>query len=157
VRKLLSFALIAVLGVYFAGCDSKTGQCNALNKVINKGSKQLKDSVGGKTDPKAFKDVAKQIKDISDEIGKVSLKDEKLKGYAKEYQELLGKFSTVFLDMADGMEKTDQAKLQAAQKALFEVVAAESPLIDNINDYCGGGGGKGKKSKGGGKGKKKKN
>lgn len=157
-HKLGFIAVLVALGVFAAGCDSKVSQCNSLNKVINKGSEQLKKSMGSANqgDPKAIKDIAGQIKSLADEVGKVSLKDSKLKDFQKNYKELLEKFAKIFVDRAEAMDKKDTASVIEGQKRLVEVITTENEIIADINGYCSGGGGKGKGKKKHHGGKKKK-
>ena len=146
-HKLGFVAVLVALGLFAAGCDSKVGQCNSLNKVINKGSEQLKKSTSAanKTDPKAYKEIADQIKTLAGEVGKVSLKDEKLKEFSKSYQDLLKSFAQVFVDLSAAMEGKDAAKAMEIQKRMAEVVSSENEIIADINGYCSGSGSKSKK------------
>lgn len=139
--KQVKYLMLAIFVLGMFGCDSKVKQCNDLIAVINQ-NQELKNKAGGlssgKAEPKDIIALADDMDKLKDKIGGVKLKDEKLKGFAKEYQDMLAEVSRIFRDLAKAMESKDPAALEKVSKELGTVQGKESPIVSKINSYCQG-------------------
>jgi len=139
--KQVKYLMLAIFVLGLFGCDSKVKQCNDLIAVINQ-NQEFKNKAGslasGKAEPKDFAALADDLDKLKDKIGAVKLKDEKLKGFAKEYQDMLAEVGKIFRDLAKAMEAKDQAGLEKGLKELQSVQGKESPIVNKMNSYCQG-------------------
>ncbi|PKN44904.1 MAG: hypothetical protein CVU59_10535, partial [Deltaproteobacteria bacterium HGW-Deltaproteobacteria-17] len=113
--KQVKYLMLAVFVMGMFGCQGKVKQCNDLIGVINQ-NQEIKTKYGSldatKAGPKDFIAMADDMDKLKGKIDGVKLKDEKLKGFAKEYQDMLGEVSKTMRELAKAMESKDQAALE---------------------------------------------
>jgi len=138
--KKVKILMLAIFVVGLFGCDSKVKQCNDLIAVVNQNQefKNKASAIGAKAEPKDFVALADDLDKLKEKIGGVKLKDEKLKGFAKEYQDMLAEISKSFRDLAKALEANDQAALQKVTKDMGALQGKEGPIVDKINKHCQG-------------------
>ncbi len=135
--KIAKLFLLAVFVIGFSGCSGKIKQCNDLIGVINKGQEILTKTKGAENpDSKHFTMIADELDKFKANIGKVSLKDEKLQGFAKEYQELIEELAGALRETAKAMDSDNADDKVKALNALTAVSGKEGPITNKINEYC---------------------
>jgi hypothetical protein len=137
--KQVKYLMLAVFVMGMFGCQGKVKQCNDLIGVINQ-NQEIKTKYGSldatKAGPKDFIAMADDMDKLKGKIDGVKLKDEKLKGFAKEYQDMLGEVSKTMRELAKAMESKDQAALEKVLKDMTALQGKEGPIVGKINEYC---------------------
>ena len=59
-----------------------------------------------------------------------------LKGFRDEYKTMSEKAAAATRKLAEAVDQTDSAKLEAAQKELDAATDPEDKLVDKINEFC---------------------
>ncbi len=137
--KQVKYLMLVVFAMGMFGCQAKVKQCNDLIAVINQ-NQELKNKYSSldpnKAGPKDFIGMADDMDKLKEKIGGVKLKDEKLKGFAKEYQDMLGEVSKTMRELAKALETKEQAALEKVLKDLNALQGKEGPIVGKINEYC---------------------
>ncbi|MBU1070714.1 hypothetical protein KKD52_14625 [Myxococcota bacterium] len=137
--KQVKYLMLAVFVMGMFGCQGKVKQCNDLIAVINQ-NQEIKTKYGSldatKAGPKDFIAMADDMDKLKGKIDGVKLKDDKLKGFAKEYQDMLGEVSKTMRELAKAMESKDQAALEKVLKDMTALQGKEGPIVGKINEYC---------------------
>jgi uncharacterized protein (DUF3084 family) len=116
-------------------CNKLIAQINATGDQIEKASAKL---TASKNDKNAIEDFAKTLEKGADDIKAVEVKDEALKGYSKEYHDMLDKTAKALRDMQKAVAAGDQAAAAKADAEVNKLNSTESALVAKVNGYCGG-------------------
>lgn len=133
---LASAVLVSALA--FGGCcGNKIAECNKLIDSINKNgtvvTKSL-DKFGSSKKTKAdAEELGKTLDKVADEIKAIELKDETLKGAAKDYHDMLDNLGKAAKDATS----SDVAVQKKALDDLEKVTKTEDQIVDKVNSYCG--------------------
>ncbi len=140
--KSAKIFMLAIFMLGLSACDAKVKQCNDLIAVMNQAqelSTKATKANRANPDPKDFIAIADDVDKFKDKIGAVKLKDEKLKAYAKQYQDLFGGLSKIYREMAKATEAKDRAAIDKQIKEMQDLKFVEkvNGLNDEVNKYCG--------------------
>jgi hypothetical protein len=139
-----SFLIPSAVAMFLslAACDTKVSQCNKLIDVVNKHTTTLSSSIEKLADvqnnPTVADDFAKVVKTANDEIAALSFSDEKISGFAKDYQNLLAEADKVGKSMADAAKTANVDTLNKAVADADKLVKMEETIVNNVNGYCQG-------------------
>jgi hypothetical protein len=131
-----SLLLVGALGMSGC-CGSKIAECNKLIESINKNgaviTKSLDKFSASKKTAADATELGKTLDTVGDEIKGIELKDETLKGAAKDYHDMLDKLSKAAKDATS----SDVATQKKALEDLDKVTKTEDQIVDKVNSYCG--------------------
>lgn len=135
---LTALALLCSLGL--SACNKKAEQCDKFIGVINDNGKVIKAAsskmTGAGDDAKTYDEVATVLDSSADNMKKVELKDEKLKEFAKEYQDMLHNGAQAARDVVKAQGANDLAALTKAMGDIGKVETTEAALVAKVNGYC---------------------
>ncbi len=138
--QLRSVALLSLLcTLVLPGCD-KVKQCNTLIDTINAHTPKMTAATEKfaeiQTNPKVIEEYEAVVQGAMDEVKALDLGDEKIAGFAKRYETLLGEAKSLGTEMKEAV--TDPAKMQAVAAKANEIKTTEDTLVGEVNTYCGG-------------------
>ncbi len=138
--QLRSAALLTLLcTLALPGCD-KVKQCNKLIDTINAHTPKMTAATEKfgeiQTNPKVVEDYEAVVQGAMDEVKALDLGDEKIGGFAKRYETLLGEAKSLGSEMKDAA--VDPAKMQAVAEKANGIKTTEDALVAEVNTYCGG-------------------
>jgi hypothetical protein len=131
-------SLVLVGALAMGGCcGSKIAECNKLIDSINKNGQVITKSLdkfgASKKTAADAAELGKTLDTVGDEIKGMELKDETLKGAAKDYHDMLDKLAKAAKDATS----TDIATQKKALEELDKVTKTEDQIVDKVNGYCG--------------------
>lgn len=132
-----SLALVSCFAL--SACNKKAEQCDKLIGVINDNGKSIKaasSKMTGGDDAATYEEVAKELEAGAGNMQKVELKDEKLKGFAKEYEDMLRNGARAARDVVAAQKANDLAALTKAMNDIGSVETTEAALVAKVNGYC---------------------
>jgi hypothetical protein len=126
------------LGLGLSACDTKVSQCNKLIEVVNKHTTPLAQSIAKLNDfdnnPEVADEFIGVVEAAEADIKALDLKDEKVAGFAKDYEGLMveaKKLGTGLKEAKEDAEKRSQV-VENADK----VVKMEDEIVEKVNTYC---------------------
>ena len=141
-KKLQCLVLIAVAGaVASTGCrNRKAAECDKFISVINDNGKTIKAAsskmTGTNDDTKTYEEVAGALETSAEQIKGVGPKDEKLAGFAKEYEEMLRGGAQAAREVVKAQGAQDLGALSKAIGEIGKVETTEATLVAKVNGYC---------------------
>ncbi len=141
-NALWALGVLAILGSLASSgcCGGKTQDCNKLITVINKNGESIKTATAkmnaAKEDTKAIEEVASTMETAADDIKAVEVKDEELKKFAQEYEEMLRNGAKAARDMVKAANDNDLPGLTKAMGEISKVETTEANLVNKVNQYC---------------------
>lgn len=143
------FMLIAVaafsLSLSTIGCGSKAADCNKLIESINNDKPDFEKAreLGDIGEAVAeFEKLATGVKEFSDKLAALDLKDETVAKHRDDYKKMLDASATELKGAAQALEamksKPDPVKLKRVAAGFEAVQKKENQLVTSINGYCGG-------------------
>jgi hypothetical protein len=75
---------------------------------------------------------------VATRVTKVKLTVPELREYAAAYRKMATEMASAARNMAEAAGAKDMARLTSAQAMINKAVAAEDPLVDEINKFCQG-------------------
>lgn len=136
--RLLGPIAVACVLLATGCCSGRIAECNKLIGVINKNTEVIKKATeklnSSKKTTADINEFAKNMDQVGDEVKAVDVKDETLKGHAKEYHDMLEKLSNA----AKNVGSSDPAVQMKAIADFTSVEVQESALIGKVNSYCSG-------------------
>ena len=141
-KSLFLVSTAAALLLSLAGCDTKVSQCNKLIDVVNNHTTALPATLTKLSDlqnnPQAADEFAKVVKTATDEIGALSFSDEKIAGFAKDYQTLLTDADKIGKAMAEATKTSNADTLNKISEDADKLMKSEETIVTNVNGYCQG-------------------
>ncbi len=135
---LAALVMLCIPGV--SACHKKAQECDKLIGVINDNGKAIKAAsskmTGSGDDAKSYDEVAKVLDASADNMKKADLKDDKLKQFAQEYQDMLHNGSQAARDVVKAQSANDLAALTKALGDIGKVETTEAALVAKVNGYC---------------------
>lgn len=125
ISRLVGMAMVFLAAT---GCENKIGQCNALVEQINGSHSVIEEGTDFVMHPEkiqqGLKTFNEHIAAETSKIEKVELSDEKLKGYSKQYVEMMREVGAVISEMATATGKLTelQAKVEGGTKSWMDSV-----------------------------------
>jgi hypothetical protein len=130
----------AVLIAALCACGlggNKVSECNKLIDVMNKGADQVrKAKAAGATDVADLEKMATSMDDLANNVTRLSLTNADLKKRADSYATNARDMARAAREMAAAVRVKDRAKTVSAKAAIDKAVAAEQPLVNDINSFC---------------------
>ncbi len=138
--QLRSVALLTLLcSVALPGCD-KVKQCNSLIDTINSHTPKMTAATGKfaeiATNPKVVEEYEGVVQGAIDEVKALELGDEKVAGFAKRYESLLGDAKAIGTEMKAAA--SDPTQVQTVVTKADEIRKTEEALVIEVNTYCSG-------------------
>jgi hypothetical protein len=131
-------ALGATAIASLCGCDGRVSQCNRLIQVINTEQEPLKGTAGA--EPAALRKLADVLEELASKVEGVEIADEKLVQFRTDYAAMVRELGAVSRQTATHLESDDPSKATESAKQMSTFGARETELVENINQYCTGGG-----------------
>jgi hypothetical protein len=136
--RVMTAAALLVLGPMVTSCGmGKAADCDKLTHAANAQQETVKKAKGSQS-PSDLENMATAFENAAKGIAAVELKDEKLKQYAKSYQDVYLRAAKDCRDMAAAYKAKDVGKANKANTSFQETIAEESKIVNNINNYCQG-------------------
>jgi chromosome segregation ATPase len=137
--RLLLVATMATVGVLLAcGAFKKVEQCNALVDKINTAQQAARRADSSEqASAEELKKLAGVLEQLAKDIGAMDIKNEKLRGYADEYQQMVSQMAAASRKLIAAVEAGDLAGATAAKAEMDAVSAKEDGLVAKINGFCG--------------------
>lgn len=140
-RYFVLVSLTAAISLLTTSCiESKVSQCNKIIQVANKAVSQAKSVTnnGQASDPKAMLQAADAMEKASQDMKKITVKDQKLKDYQAGFMNMYRDTSKATRDFVTAFEKKDRPSAEAALTNLQQATTPEKQLVTDINTYCSG-------------------
>lgn len=136
--QLRSVALLTLLcTVALPGCD-KVKQCNSLIDTINSHTPKMTAATAKfaqiTTNPEVVDEYEGVVQGAIDAVTALELGDEKVSGFAKRYESLLGDAKAVGAKMK--AVTADPTKMQAVATEMDDIKQTETALVAEVNTYC---------------------
>lgn len=149
-HKSTTVAVSAFVAFLLAGCgNSQVAECNKLIDPINKGHNLVANFQSN--DAAAANQLASELDGTIEELEKVELKDEKLKGFQERFTQIYEELSKAFRTTGQALKTASAApptpaggetvrKAKAEVQATGEVAEGAAKKADalaiEINSYC---------------------
>lgn len=136
--KLLGILLLVLLplGAVSLFQQQKLSQCNRLVTVINEAANAQPVEVGRTIaeDDKMLLTLASRLEQYAVDLEMMNFTDKTLRGYQKRYVQLYRDISKASADLANAPITLRDVSL--ATRNLMLVRDRETPLVDEVNQYC---------------------
>ncbi|MEL6221027.1 MAG: hypothetical protein AAFR31_00130 [Cyanobacteria bacterium J06627_8] len=140
-RRLLTAFLILSIGVSLMSCsEGRVSQCNRLIGIANEAASSVEavTSTASPDDPDAFLRIADAAEQATSELENLEVADTELQNYQQQFISLYVETSAATRRLVDAVKNQDAEAADAAYMELEEATEREIPLVDEINNYCGG-------------------
>ncbi|MBI4701138.1 MAG: hypothetical protein HY744_08270 [Deltaproteobacteria bacterium] len=135
--RLTSAAIAVAACLALSGCQGKRlGQCNALVGVMNEHA--ARQGIPTERDPAKWRVLARELDLAVQEVERVELTIEELKGFRAQYRRVMEEFAQVARDAATGFETGDQGKVQVANQAVQKLPQRHTEVVEALNRFCQG-------------------
>ena len=118
-----------------ADCNKFIDAANGAQEAVRKATSKAQAS----DNPVDTESVAQAMEKASKEISAVEMKDEKLRGFQKDYKEMLDKGAKACRDLASAAKSKNLGAITRAQTDLGAIGPQETKIAGDINGYCSGG------------------
>jgi hypothetical protein len=134
-------SLIMAVGMLTVSCgESKVSQCNKLIEVANKAVSDVQ-TITASADSQDVSAMAK-IADTADQakasMEALELSDEKLQDFQQKFVSMYTDTSKATRDLVAAVGADNSEGAQQAYTALQTATNQETPLVNEVNGYCGG-------------------
>jgi hypothetical protein len=139
-NRLFAVAAIAgLISVTLVGCETKTAQCNKLNKIANAATAEMQETSKSKDPDKVavLKKMSGSLDGYSKQVKELELKDEKLQGFQQRFVDLYQSVGKSSQELANAAGKKDMKAAQASLASMSTGAQQETVLINEVNQYCG--------------------
>lgn len=139
---MVKASITAALGLWLVGCsENRSSQCVKLIGVAN----QAVNSIEAVTTPSsadsidALKKIAVVAEDTDKAMKDLKLTDEKLVAFRDRFTAMYESTSAATQSLIKASSVKDAATSEKAYEALKVSTSQESPLVDEVNQYCSAG------------------
>lgn len=139
---MIKASVAAVLGLWLVGCsENRSSQCVKLIGVAN----QAVNSIEAVTTPSsadsidALRKIAVVAEDTNKAMKELKLTDGKLLGFRDRFTAMYEATSAATQSLIQSSSVKDTAASQKAYEDLKASTSQESPLVDEVNQYCSAG------------------
>lgn len=136
---MVKASITAALGLWLVGCsENRSSQCVKLIGVAN----QAVNSIEAVTTPSsadsidALKKIAVVAEDTDKAMKDLKLTDEKLVAFRDRFTAMYESTSAATQSLIKASSVKDAATSEKAYEALKVSTSQESPLVDEVNQYC---------------------
>ncbi len=140
-RRLISTSIIAIAAVVLAGCsEGKVSQCNKLIEIANQAATDVESVTQSSSpdDPDAFLRIADTADAASEQLETLDIEDETLQGFRQRFITLYVETSSATRELVTAVNEQNAPGAEEAYNRLEAATNEEGPLVDEVNDYCGG-------------------
>lgn len=130
---------IAFAGVATVGCaPTRYAQCSEMFAIANGVVEQTRtQTADGETkEPEAMLAAAESLQGASASMAALNVSDGQLETYRDRYAELYGEMAAATAKFVEARKSFDRDRAEAAKERIEAVSAAETDLVENLNDYC---------------------
>ena len=142
-RRALAGVIASFLSLGAVACDKKVSECNKLVAVTQKHNPQLSGAMDRlstiQSNPKVLDEFSAVVKAASEDIAALSLSDETVAGFAKDYLGLLEAADAFGKTLGDAARTNDVDALNLATAEGEKVAKTEAAIVESVNGYCQGG------------------
>jgi predicted nucleic acid-binding Zn-ribbon protein len=135
--------MLALIALPLGGCGmGKIAECNKFIEAANGAQEAMRKAtskVQASDDPGDIESVAQAMEKAGKDIVAVDVKDEKLRGYQKDYKDMLDKGAKACREMVAAAKTKNLGAMKKAQTDLGAVGPQETKIVGDINGYCTGG------------------
>ena len=138
-RPFTVAAIAGFLSITLVSCETKTTQCNKLNKIANAATTEMQETSKSKDPDKVavLKKMSGSLDGYSKQVKELELKDDKLQGFQKRFVDLYQSVGKSSRELADAAGKKDMKAAQASLASMSTGASQETALISEVNQYCG--------------------
>lgn len=134
---------LVLMALPLGGCGmGKIAECNKFIEAANGAQEAMRKAtskVQASDNPADIESVAQAMEKAGKDISGVELKDEKLKGYQKDYKDMLDKGAKACREMVAAVKSKNLGAMKKAQTDLGAIGPQETKIVGDINGYCSGG------------------
>lgn len=134
----VALAAPLLLSLWLGGCGlGKVAECQKLIQAANAESQAIQSSTAKLgSNPSDIDTLAVTFDKAAGDVGAVALKDEKLKGFQKDYKDMMTRAAKSCRDMSAAVRSKKLADINKAKGELDSVGGNESKVVNGINGYC---------------------
>lgn len=136
------WSIIAVLSMaLIVGCsEGRVAQCNRLIEIANQAAGEVESVTQSASadDPEAFRTVANAADQAARDLEAIELSDPNLQDYKQRFISLYVETSAATQALVEAVEQQDTEAATQAYERLELATQQESPLVDEVNNYCQG-------------------
>ena len=134
-------SVIAILGVFTASCgESKVSQCNKLIDVANKAVADVQaiTTSANPQDVTAMTRIAETADQARGSMEALELADDQLETFRQQFVTMYSETSQATRDLVTAVNANNSQNAETAYNALQTATDKETPLVNEVNTYCGG-------------------
>ena len=142
-RARMTTVLLIVAAQPLGGCGlGKIADCNKFIEAANGAQEAMRKAtskVQASDNPADIESVAQAMEKTGKDISAIELKDDKLKGFQRDYKSMLDKGAKACREMVAAAKSKNLGAMKKAQTDLGAIGPQETKIVSDINGYCSGG------------------
>ncbi|MBD2464711.1 hypothetical protein H6G89_27280 [Oscillatoria sp. FACHB-1407] len=140
-KRGIVISMLAAVSVLAASCgESKVSQCNKLIEVANKAVSDVQaiTTSANPQDVNAMTQIAETADQARASMEALELSDESLQAFKQRFVTMYADTSKATRDLVTAVNANNSQGAEAAYTALQTATDQETPLVNEVNTYCGG-------------------
>lgn len=140
-KRGIVVSVFAILSLLAASCgESKVSQCNKLIEVANKAVTDVQaiTASANPQDVNAMTQIAETADQARASMEALELSDEPLVGFQQRFVAMYSETSQATRDLVTAVNANNSQGAEQAYTALQTATDQETPLVTEVNTYCGG-------------------
>lgn len=140
-QRGIVISAIAILSVFTASCgESKVSQCNKLIDVANKAVADVQaiTTSANPQDVTAMTRIAETADQARGSMEALELADDQLATFRQQFVTMYSETSQATRDLVTAVNANNSQNAETAYNALQTATDKETPLVNEVNTYCGG-------------------
>lgn len=132
---------LAIAGMVMVGCsEGKISQCNKLIEIANQAATSVESVTQSSSpdDPDAFLRIADTADEAAGQLEALEIEDETLQGFRQRFITLYVETSSATRELVTAVNEQNAPGAEEAYNRLETATNTEGPLVDEVNQYCGG-------------------